>query len=191
PSSYSCSLLLRPLRSTVVTRFAATMGLSDSRSGPLPRLCFPSGRWRRLRRHPAGSPRFLGRSVSTRRPLSPRQAQRLLAPITSSLAAGFIKTLRRTGRLRLGVTRPKRVRFRYSSQIRLPRPRQIGLLRSALGWLSIEWAIDRMNSFQFIRSTRLSLALRRHRENKILYVSVSLWLKIKARELVLYPNGFS
>jgi len=112
------------------------MGLSDSRSGPLPRLCIPSERWRRLRRHPAGSPRFLGRSVSTRCPLSPRQAQRLLAPIASSLAAGFI-TLWRTGRLRLGVTRPKRVRFRYGSQIRLPRPRQIGLLRSALGWLSI------------------------------------------------------
>jgi hypothetical protein len=67
---------------------------------PLPRLCFPSERWRRLRRHPAGSPRFLDRSVSTRRPLSPRQAQRLLAPIASSLAAGFI-TLRRTGRLQV------------------------------------------------------------------------------------------
>jgi hypothetical protein len=123
PPSYSNVFTFRPLRSTVVTRFPATMGLSDSQPEPLPRLCFPSERWRRLRRHSAGSPRFLDRSVSTRRPLPPRQVQRLLVPIASSLAAGFI-TLRRTGHLQVGVTRPNRVRCRYGSQIRLPKLRQ-------------------------------------------------------------------
>src|SRR5207247_11087737 len=83
----------------------------------------------------------------------------------------------RTVRLRLGVARAKRVRVRYGSQIRLPRRRRIGLLRSALGWMSIEWAIDRMNSFQFIRSTRLSLALQRHGERGENLISVSRWPK--------------
>ena len=135
PPSYSSTLTFRPLRSTVVTRFPATMSLSDSRTEPLPRLCFPLERWRRLRRHPAGSPRFLGRSVSTRRPLPPRQVQRLLVPTASSLASGFI-TLGRTGHLQVCVTRPNRVRSRYGSQIRLPRlrhldyskPRSVGYL---------------------------------------------------------------
>jgi len=153
PPSYSSTLTFRPLRSTVVTRFPATMSLSDSRTEPLPRLCFPLERWRRLRRHPAGSPRFLGRSVSTRRPLPPRQVQRLLVPTASSLASGFL-TLGRTGHLQVCVTRPNRVRCRYGSRVRLPRLR----LRAALGRLSLEWAIKRMNSFQFIRSARLSLA---------------------------------
>jgi hypothetical protein len=135
PPSYSDLFTFRPLRSTVVTRFLATMGLSDSQTEPLPRLCLPSVRWWHLCRHPAGSPRFLDRSVSTRRPLPPRQAQRLLVPITSSLAAGFI-SLGRTSHLQVGVTRPNQVRWRYSSQIRLPRlrhsdypePRSVGYL---------------------------------------------------------------
>ena len=135
PPSYSSTFTFRPLRSTVVTRFPATMSLSDSRTEPLPRLCFSSERWRRLRRHPAGSPRFLDRSVSTRCPLPPRQVQRLQTPIASSLAAGFI-TLGRTSHLQVSVTRPNRVRWCYGSQIRLPRlrhsdcskPRSVGYL---------------------------------------------------------------
>ena len=157
PPSYSSTLTFRPLRSTVVTRFSATMSLSDSRTEPLPRLCFPSERWRRRRRHPAGSPRFLGRSVSTRRPLPPRQVQRLLVPIASSLAfrlhhswadwplAG-LRNEAESGSLAL--------RLADSPSKASP----LGLLRAALGRLSLEWAIERMNSFQFIRSARLCLA---------------------------------
>jgi hypothetical protein len=55
--------LVRPLRSTVVTRFPATVSLSDSRSGPPPRLCIPPGRCPSVLLvlgHPAESPRFLG-----------------------------------------------------------------------------------------------------------------------------------
>jgi len=44
--SYPNMLTFRPLRSTVVTRFPATMGLSDSRPEPLPGLWIPPGRWR-------------------------------------------------------------------------------------------------------------------------------------------------
>jgi hypothetical protein len=39
--------------------------------------------------HPAGPPRFLDQSVSTRRPLSPRRAQQLLLPVASLPALGF------------------------------------------------------------------------------------------------------
>jgi hypothetical protein len=41
-------LPVRPIRSTVVTRFLATVSLSDSRPGPPPWLCIPLGRWFRL-----------------------------------------------------------------------------------------------------------------------------------------------
>ncbi len=135
PPSYSDMLTFRPLRSTVVTRFPATMSLSDSRTEPLPRLFIPSERWRRLRRHPAGSPRFLDRSVPACCPLPPREAQRLLVPIASSLVSGFI-TLRRTSRFHGCVTRPNWVRWRYGSRVRLPKlhhpdysePRSVGYL---------------------------------------------------------------
>ena len=43
-----------------------------------------------------------------------------------------------------------------------PKASSPGLLRVPLGGLSPEWAIKRMNSFQFIRSARLNLALQRH-----------------------------
>ena len=39
-----------------------------------------------------------------------------------------------------------------------PEASPLGLLQAALGRLSLEWAIERMNSFQFIRSARLCLA---------------------------------
>jgi hypothetical protein len=43
----------------------------------------------RLGPHPAGPPRFLNQSVSTRRPLSPRRARQLHTPVTSLPALGF------------------------------------------------------------------------------------------------------
>ena len=43
----------------------------------------------RLGPHPAGPPRFLGQSVSTRHPLSPRRARQLHTPVTSLPALGF------------------------------------------------------------------------------------------------------
>jgi hypothetical protein len=88
--SYPNMLTFRPLRSTVVTRFPATMGLSDSRPEPLPGLCIPPGRWRSPR-HPAGPPRFLDGSVLSRHPQAPRRVLRLLLPIASPQMASFIQ----------------------------------------------------------------------------------------------------
>jgi hypothetical protein len=144
---------------------------------PLPRLCFPSERWRRFRRHPAGSPRFLDRSVSTRRPLSPRQAQRLLAPIASSLAAGFI-TLRRTGRLQVWCNEAETGSLALRLADSPPEASPLGLLPAALGRLSLEWAIKRMNSFQFIRSARLGLAHPRHQRKRASLKGISIHLDL-------------
>jgi len=90
PLSYPNMLTFRPLRSTVVTRFPATMGLSDSRSGPLSGLCIPPSRWRSCH-HPTGPPRFLDGSVPARHPQAPRGALRLLLPIASPQIASFIQ----------------------------------------------------------------------------------------------------
>ena len=159
PSSYSSALLLRLLRSTVVTRFFATMSLSDSRPGPFPRLFLPSGRWR-SDRHLAGSPRFLDRSIHARCPLSPRKAQRLHLPITSSSVAGFI-TLWRTGHFHPWCNEAESGSLALRLACLPYEASPAGLLRPTFARLSIEWAIDRMNSFQFMRSARLVLALQR------------------------------
>jgi hypothetical protein len=76
---------LRPLRSTVITRFPATMGLSDSRQGPTAGYLFPSAVFA-----PRGPPRFLCRSFHARCPLPPRRARRLLLPVASPPVPGFI-----------------------------------------------------------------------------------------------------
>jgi len=86
-------------------------------------------------------------------------------PITSSSVAGFI-TLRRIGHFQFSVTRPNRVRLRYGSHVRLTRLRQPDHSGPrSFGYL-FEWAINRMNSFQFIRLVRLLLALLRHKGTK-------------------------
>jgi hypothetical protein len=65
------------------------------------------------------------------------------------------------GRLATSVflTRPNRVHLRYGSRVRLPSS-PTPLLRPALVWLHVEQAIYMVNSFQFTRSTRLTLAYR-------------------------------
>ena len=111
------------------------MGLSDSRPGPLPVIY---SRWRcglSPRRSPAGSPRFLGGSVPARCPLPPREVRRLLLPIASSPVSGFIP-IGRTVHFRR-VTRPKRVRLRYGSQVRFSRLRQTGCpVPRSIGYVS-------------------------------------------------------
>ena len=102
----------RPLRSTGVTRFPATMGLSDSRPEPLPGLCIPAGRWRRLPPPPrrvSQVPRLIcPRALSPTTPEGPATA----LPVASPPVSGFI-TLWQTGHLQFCVTRPNRVRLRY------------------------------------------------------------------------------
>jgi len=60
--------------------------------------------------------------------------------------------------LSLSLTRPKRIRLRYGSRLRLPRLRQIGLPRPALDRLLAKRTTYKVNSFQFTRLTRLCLA---------------------------------
>src|SRR6516164_1227409 len=76
------------------------------------------------------------------------------------------------------LSRPNRVHLRYGSRVRLasqPAP----LLELAPAWLRVEQAIYTMNSFQFIRSTRLILAYptngRRHTAPRLGCLCFCFW----------------
>jgi hypothetical protein len=113
-----------------------------------------------------GPPRFLDRSVPTRRPLTPRRARRVLAPVASASVAGFITfgslaTLDEVHEadsgslaLRLAGSLPE------ASPARSLRPSPARSLRPTLGSLPAERAIRRITSFQMTRSARLRLAHR-------------------------------
>jgi hypothetical protein len=68
--------------------------------------------------------------------------------------------------LSTGVTRPKRVRFRYGSRVR-----SAGLRLAPPASLPAERAINRITTFQVIRSTRLVLALRLNANKRELFLS--------------------
>ena len=90
-SSYHDTSTLRPLCSTVVTRFFATTSLSDSRPVHVIRLCIPASRLCLLRALLCRVSQVpLPCSFHARCPLSPRSAQRLLLSVTSSLMTGFL-----------------------------------------------------------------------------------------------------
>ena len=134
-SSYRIVFLLRPLRSTVITRFCATMSRSDSRPGPPPGLFIPPARWPHL----AGPPR---RVSQVPRLICPRA----LSPSTpegpaAALAPCFTASVRlhprgRTGHLQEPLTRPNRVHLRYGSRVRFARLRRTDYSVSrSLGYL--------------------------------------------------------
>ena len=109
----------RPLGSTVVTRFPATMGLSDSRPGPLPGLWIPPGCWRSPpppRRASQVPRRICPRAPSPSTPESPTTA----CAHTSSPVSGFILK-GRTGHSRLyPFTRPNRFAFATAHEFASP-----------------------------------------------------------------------
>ena len=72
--------------------------------------------------------------------------------------------LRQTGHPRFSVTRPNRVRSRYSSRRRLPRLRPTHCWTRPLGRLHVQPTIYMADSFQPARTARLGLAHRRHKE---------------------------
>ena len=78
---------VRPLRSTVISRFIANMSPSDSRRD---RSAVMHSRIA-LRPYPRpdGPPRFLDWSIPTRCPQPPRRARRVLASVTSTPVTGF------------------------------------------------------------------------------------------------------
>jgi len=89
PSSYLNRLASRPLPSTVVTRFFANMGRSDSRTGPSPGLWIPPERWLPPPRRVSQVPRLLyPRPPSPTTPESPVAA----SPLASPPVAGFIRS---------------------------------------------------------------------------------------------------
>ena len=140
---------------SVVTRFAATMGPSDSRPVPRSRLCIPARRRSRSRFRTAGSPRFLDESFPARCPQPPRKARRCTAPVTSSPVAGFT-IFGRLAVLRVSVTRPNRVHLRYGSQVRFAGLRLSGLLRCPPALLHVERVIHMVDSFHSTRFASLT-----------------------------------
>jgi hypothetical protein len=134
PSSYPNMSASRPLRSTVVTRFFATMGRSDSRTGPLPGLCFPLER-RGLPPPPrrvSQAPRLIcPRALSPLTPESPMAAHAHCFTTGVRLHHSW-----KTGHFPFALTGPYRVRCRYGSRVRLPElcqsdysfPRLVGYL---------------------------------------------------------------
>ena len=158
PPSYPGMSAFRPLRSTVVTRFFATMGRSDSRPGPHLWLFIPPRRWSSDR---LGTP---PRRVSqVPRLICPRA----LSPSTpegraAAFALCFTASIRlhprgRTGHLQEPLTRPNRVHLRYGSRVCSARLRRTNYSVSrSLGYLSM--GNYRASSFQLTRSARLVLA---------------------------------
>ena len=135
PPSYPNMSAFRPLRSTVVTRFLAIVGRSDSRSGPLPGLCLPPGRWFAPPCRVSQVPRLIcPRALSPSTPESPRAA------FAHCFTPGVrLHPIRRTGHFPFALTGPKRVRLRYGSRVRLPELRQSDCSSPRLvGYLSNE-----------------------------------------------------
>jgi hypothetical protein len=142
PSSYPSMSAFRPLRSTVITRFPATMSRSDSRPGPTLRLFIPPRRWspqqsgappRRASQVP--QPIFL-RAPSPTTPRSPAVA------CAHCFTASFRFPLHaKIDHFPFALTRPKRVHLRYGSRIRRSRLRPAELLPLTLDWLPVERAI--------------------------------------------------
>jgi len=120
-SSYRSMLALRPLRSTIVTRFLATIGLSDSRSGHSCGYGFPHA----LGSSPATCAGLPGSStdLSTRAvPSHPGESDECSHPL-------LLRRWQASGSLApwplpLCVTRPNRVRLRYGSRVRRTRLRR-------------------------------------------------------------------
>jgi hypothetical protein len=119
-SSYRSMLAFRPLRSTIVTRFHATMSLSDSRLGHACGYVFPCA-FGSLPATPAGLP---GSSIdlSTRAvPSHPDEFDECSCPL-------LVRQWQASGSLApwplaLSVTRPNRVRLRYGSRVHRTRLR--------------------------------------------------------------------
>ena len=130
-------LLLRPLRSTVITRFLATMSRSDSRPRPSLELFIPPERW---------SPHRIGvppRRVSQVPGLIRLRAPSPTTPRSPAVACAncFTTGVRFPPRPKIdhfpfALTRPKRVHLRYGSRICRSRLRRRDYSRSrSIGYL--------------------------------------------------------
>jgi hypothetical protein len=119
-ASYRRILASMPLRSTVITRFPATMSLSDSRSEPACGYVFPQT----VGGSPTTQPGLPGSStnLSTRAvPYYPGKSDECTRPLL--LRRWQASTNLADWPLPISVTRPKWVRLRYGSRVRHPSPR--------------------------------------------------------------------
>ena len=112
----------RPLRSTVVTCFLATVGRSDSRTEPPPGLCIPPGRWRLYPppRRASQVPRLICPHAPS--PTTPESPVVALAPYFTT--GSRLRHVWQLGRSHFILTRPNRVHLCYGSRVRLARLRQ-------------------------------------------------------------------
>src|SRR5262245_9131498 len=168
-SSVSLSSL-RPLRSTVITRFFATTGLSDSRQGPAKSYLFPL-----TVIAPAGLP---GSSADlfTRAALShPEESDDCSRPLlhrrfqaSSSLA---------DWPLLFSVTRPKQVRLRCGSRVRLAGLRQWNYSHSRLLSYLSNGQSTRYPPFRILDRPGFILALQRRkaRQEKKRFRTLRSW----------------
>src|SRR5712691_10971142 len=154
-SSISISLL-RPLRSTVVTRFFATMGLSDSRQGPTKSYLFLLAVLA-----PAGLPGSFADLCTRAAPFHPEEPNDCSCPLlhrrfqaSSSLA---------DWPLLFSVTRPKTGSLALRLACSPCKASPAELLPLTLARLLVERATYKISSFQNIRSARLILALQRRK----------------------------
>ncbi len=136
------------------------MSLSDSRPGPVPRLCIPSGRWVRVVSPPPcrvsqdsstdlslrAVPNHPGRLDGCACSLLPRRCQ------ASSSLADWPPSIASRGRIGFD---------HYGSQVCFPGFRQTDCSLSLRFRYMHERAIYMVNSFQFTRSARLSLVYQR------------------------------
>jgi len=153
--------MFRPLRSTVVTRFPATMGLSDSRQEPA-QVIYSLEPFSLLWVSQVPRPIF-PRALPPFTPSSPTTA-----PARCFVAgAGFI-FLRQTGHCYMCNEAVSGSRFKHcGSRVRLARLRQQNYSRPRLlGYLS-NGQLTRYPPFRNIRSARLFLALQRHEGHEV------------------------
>jgi hypothetical protein len=164
--------LFRPLCSTVVTRFSATMGLSDSRLRPTPGYLFP-----RLVLAAAGLPGSSTDLSSRAAPFHPVQPDNCSYPFLH--CRFWLHRSLADWPLQPCVTRPFWVRvssLRLASSPHKASPARLLVL--SLARLLVQRAIDKISSFQNIRSARLILALQRRKDAKFGEIKSKLSLMI-------------
>jgi hypothetical protein len=123
----------------------------------------------RLGPHPAGPPRFLGQSVSTRRPLSPRRARQLHTPVTSLPTLGFIYPGRMATLTKFNEAETGSLALRLALSPHEASPDWVA--PPTLGQLLAKQTTYKVNSFQLTRLTRLCLA---HQNLQDLYDKILL-----------------
>ena len=153
-SSYRNMSSARPLGSTGVTPLLRYYGPLRLPSGPPHRLCLPAARWSLAL--PPGRASQAPRLICPRA-LSPPTPEGPLAALACCFTTGvWLHPSRRTGHLRIPIEAESGSHY-ITARVFASRVRQPHYWRLTLVRLHAEQAIYMVNSFQFTRSTRLTL----------------------------------